>query len=189
MNVGQKIVLIAAATALVFALLFPPFAFQYVAGADAINQGFAFIFDPPLIEEEYRARVDTTLLGLECLIVAVVGGLLFAVFGHLTLDDLRWKLVREHREDSNCAQLPQELPECSVSFASREPTCNSSLTTAASRDAKGTLAKSLAGAIIVLVVFGIAASVLLTPQQARWFYGIVVAAGVLWALVGPERRT
>ena len=82
MNKNQRIVLFATVVILIVMLLFPPFMSQYLQGV-TVNAGYSFILTPPTYELSYiscKSQVNPSLLGLQFLIVATVGGILCLVF-------------------------------------------------------------------------------------------------------------
>ena len=62
---------------LIVMLLFPPFKSQYLQGV-AVNAGYSFILTPPTYDlgNTYNSQVNPSLLGLQFVIVATVGGIL-----------------------------------------------------------------------------------------------------------------
>lgn len=77
MNRNQRTVLFAAAAVLCGMLLFPPFQSRYPWGL--VNAGYGFILSPPtyvIAFNTFNSDVNLTLLGVQFLFVATVGGLL-----------------------------------------------------------------------------------------------------------------
>ena len=78
MNKNQRIVLLATAALLIVMILFPPFKSQYLQGV-TVNAGYSFILTPPtykLGSSAYNSQVNLSLLGLQFVIVATVGGII-----------------------------------------------------------------------------------------------------------------
>lgn len=80
----EQIVLLVTAVILFIMLLFPPYhiVIKHAGTERIINEGYGFIIIPPFDNEweGFTPTVNITLLGLQCVIVSVIGGLLHVVF-------------------------------------------------------------------------------------------------------------
>lgn len=59
-------------TALLLAVLFPPFHFQ--AANFTVNLGFGFLFAPPVWREQLTASINTPMLAIEVAVILAIGG-------------------------------------------------------------------------------------------------------------------
>ncbi len=59
-------------TALLLAVLFPPFHFQ--TASFTVNLGFRFLFTPPVWSEQLTASINTPMLAIEVAVILAIGG-------------------------------------------------------------------------------------------------------------------
>jgi hypothetical protein len=81
----EQIILLVIAFLLFMMLLFPPYLIVLKGSGGmetVINQGYGFILVHPVYTKNtsLTPTVNIPLLGLQCLIVSIVGGLLYVVF-------------------------------------------------------------------------------------------------------------
>lgn len=77
----ERYVLLATVGILVLMLIFPPFYLQLPSknGIVQINHGYGFIFSPPKTDYPFDPSVNVPLLAVQCLIVTIIGCILFIV--------------------------------------------------------------------------------------------------------------
>lgn len=75
MNRWQRLILITCALAALLMMLFPPFHFRG-AGGIVLNQGYAFVLNPPLLSYK-PASVDVSMLFAQWVGVAAIGAALY----------------------------------------------------------------------------------------------------------------
>ncbi len=78
MNKKQKMILAVGAGVVVMMMLFPPFQFHTLGGA-TFNKGYAFILDPPELNDMGDATVNSLLLLVQWVGVGVVSASLWFV--------------------------------------------------------------------------------------------------------------
>lgn len=82
MNIAQRVVLVAVASAAVSMMLYPPFHMRGANGIE-INSGYALLFDPPTLGGRV-ALVHAPTLFVQLAALLIAGGAAFMLVGGLT---------------------------------------------------------------------------------------------------------
>jgi hypothetical protein len=83
LNTAQRKILKIAASIAIIPLLFPPFVFNHFQGG-AIAMTYGFLLSPPqsiIFSDKFTGVVDTPLLLIEYLVIAVIAGIAWVLYG------------------------------------------------------------------------------------------------------------
>lgn len=78
MNKAQRCLVTTFSIIAILVMLFPPFYFRSYQGVE-MNEGYAFILEPPVVAASTRASVNVALLLTEIIVVAGVGAAIYKV--------------------------------------------------------------------------------------------------------------